>query len=259
MTNHETPCTDPSPGLRDALLAYLYDECELEERHQVEQHVTECRHCAEELESLRSVRGTLAAWSPPAPAFGFRVIGQPESPRSWWRPLLEPSWGLAVAAALVLVVGAAIASVEIRYDAEGLTFRMGWSPPGREAADAAALPVGGGDVASPSPAPGRDGRQPPWRTDLVNLEDALRRNLAVRAVDSGVVAVPDTADAPVLLDEMRDLIAQSERRQQQELALWFTEFAQEFDMQRRADQQRVQQDLGDLEGYADYLVRTSGR
>ena len=259
MTNHETPCTDPSPGLRDALLAYLYDECEPEERQQVEQHVTECRRCAEELESLRSVRGTLAAWTPPDPAFGFRVIGQPESPRSWWRPLLEPSWGLAVAAALVLVVGAAIASVEIRYDAEGLTFRMGWSPPGREAADAAALPVGGGDVASPSPAPGRDGRQPPWRTDLVNLEDALRRDLAVRAVDSGVVAVPDTADAPVLLDEMRDLIAQSERRQQQELALWFTEFAQEFDMQRRADQQRVQQDLGDLEGYADYLVRTSGR
>ena len=34
MTNHETPCTDPSPGLRDALLAYLYDECEPEERHQ---------------------------------------------------------------------------------------------------------------------------------------------------------------------------------------------------------------------------------
>ena len=257
MTNHETQCTDPSPGLRDALLAYLYDECEPEERQQVEQHVTECRRCAEELESLRSVRGTLAAWTPPDPAFGFRVIGQPESPRSWWRPLLEPSWGLAVAAALVLVVGAAIASVEIRYDAEGLTFRMGWSPPGREAAAAAALPVGGGDVASPEP--GRDGRQPPWRTDLVNLENALRRDLAVRAVDSGVVAVPDTADDPVLLDEMRGLIAQSERRQQQELALWFTEFAQEFDMQRRADQQRVQQELGDLEGYADYLVRTSGR
>ena len=80
MTNHETPCTDPSPELRDALLAYLYDEGEPEERQQVEQHVTECRHCAEELESLRSVRGTLAAWTPPDPAFGFRVIGQPESP-----------------------------------------------------------------------------------------------------------------------------------------------------------------------------------
>ena len=126
MTNHETPCTDPSPELRNALLGYLYDECEPEERQQVEQHVAECRHCAEELESLRSVRGTLAAWTPPDPAFGFRVIGQPESPRSWWRLLLEPSWGLAVAAALVLVVGAAIASVEIQYGAEGLTFRMGW-------------------------------------------------------------------------------------------------------------------------------------
>ena len=137
--------------------------------------------------------------------------------------------------------------------------RFGWvgSPPGREATAAAAQPLGGGDVTSPDP--GSDSRQPPWRTDLVNLENALRRDLAVRAVDSGMAAAPDTADDPVLLDEMRGLIAQSERRQQQELALWFTEFAQEFDIQRRADQQRVQQELGALEGYADYLVRTSGR
>ena len=257
MTNHETQCTDPSPGLRDALLAYLYDECEPEERQQVEQHVTECRRCAEELESLRSVRGTLAAWTPPDPAFGFRVIGQPESPRSWWRPLLEPSWGLAVAAALVLVVGAAIASVEIQYGAEGLTFRMGWSPPAREVSTGAAIAGGGGEVTSP--ALGRDDRQAPWRVDLVNLENALRRDLAESAAESTAVTARDPVDGHALLDEMRGLINQSERRQQQQLALWFTEFAQEFDMQRRADQQRVQRELGALEGYTDYLVRTSGR
>jgi hypothetical protein len=91
------------------------------------------------------------------------------------------------------------------------------------------------------------------------LENELRRDLTVRVDDSGLVKAPGTADSPALVDEMHGLIAQSERRQQQELALWFTEFAQEFDMQRRADQQRVQRELGALEGYTDYLVRTSGR
>ena len=51
----------------------------------------------------------------------------------------------------------------------------------------------------------------------------------------------------------------SELRQQQERALWLTEFAQELDMQRRADQQQFQQELGALEGFADYLVQVSQR
>ena len=62
-----------------------------------------------------------------------------------------------------------------------------------------------------------------------------------------------------LLRQIQGLIFQSERRQQQDLALWLTEFAQEFDMQRQADQQRMQQELGALEGFADYLVRVSQR
>ncbi len=257
MTDQESPCTDPTPDLKDALVAYLYDECEPDECRRVEQHVTECRRCAEELESLQSVRRMLGAWTPPRPAAGFRVVGQRDVQRSWWRPMLEPSWGLAAAAALVLVVGAAIASVEIRYDAQGFVFRMGWSTPVREAPTVAAVPAAAGEIASPVPG-GAEG-QAPWRADLASLENELRRDLTVHVDDSGLVKAPDTADSPALVDEMRGLIAQSERRQQQELALWFTEFAQEFDMQRRADQQRVQRELGALEGYTDYLVRTSGR
>ena len=257
MTDQESLCTDPRPEMKDALVAYLYDECEPPERLQVERHIAECRHCAEEFESLQSVRGTLGAWTPPPPAAGFRVVGQQEARRSWWRPLGEPSWGLAAAAALVLVVGAAIASVEIRYDTNGLTFRMGWSPPAREVSTGAAMAGGGGEVTSP--ALGRDDRQAPWRVDLVNLENALRRDLAESAAESTAVTARDPVDGLALLDEMRGLINQSERRQQQQLALWFTEFAQEFDMQRRADQQRVQRELDALEGYTDYLVRTSGR
>ena len=64
-------------------------------------------------------------------------------------------------------------------------------------------------------------------------------------------------DSDALLRQVRGLIAQSERRQQQERALWLTEFAQELDVQRSADQQRLQQELGALDGVADYLVRVS--
>ena len=54
---------------------------------------------------------------------------------------------------------------------------------------------------------------------------------------------------------IRTLIEQSERRQQQEFATRILALAQEFDLQRRADQMRVQQEVGAL---ADYLVRVSG-
>lgn len=80
------------------------------------------------------------------------------------------------------------------------------------------------------------------------------------ATDRGSVPQPTRSrdDAPGL-KKIEGLISASERRQRQEFALWFTEFSQEFDMQRRADQQRVQQELGALESVADYLVRVSQR
>ena len=53
------------------------------------------------------------------------------------------------------------------------------------------------------------------------------------------------------------MIDANERRHQQELALWLTDFAGEFDMQRLADTRRVQDELGALEQYADYLVRAA--
>ena len=65
---------------------------------------------------------------------------------------------------------------------------------------------------------------------------------------------PEAAD-DALMRRIRTLIEQSERRQQQEFATRILALAQEFDLQRRADQMRVQQEVGAL---ADYLVRVSG-
>ena len=258
-------CTEFTP---EALITYVYDECEPGERERVDVHLATCRACAAELESLRAVRGTLQAWTPPEPELQVRIVsdkdkdGQP----GWWRTMLTPSWGLAAAATLVLVVGAAIAGIEIRYDDEGIAFRMGWTE-GSGVRDASGGQAGETDGVTAAPDAVRiAGAEAPWLADLASLEDELRSELTrrvsvpVRGADPTVApqSVRMRDDAPVL-EQVEGLILESERRQRQELALWFTEFAQEFDMQRRADQQRVQQELGALEGVADYLVRVSQR
>ena len=193
----------PCGGLdRDALVAYLYDDCEPAEQERVAAHLAVCGRCAAEVESLRSLRGSLEAWDVPALPSGIRVVSERDARRRPWPQFaLRPAWGLAAAAGVLLGVGLALAGVEMRI-------------------------VDGGFI-----------------------------------VHVGSVAESDVAQAErdVLMEQVRGLISQSEQRQQQERALWLTEFAQEVDMQRRADQQQFQQELGALEGFADYLVRVSER
>lgn len=235
------PCMDPTGEWHAALVAYLYDEAEPAERERVEAHLAACPRCADELDELTAVRGTLAAWAPPEPEPGFRIVGEPEGQRHWWQRVVEPAWGLAAAAVLVLVVGAMVAGVELRYDAQGFAFRVG-----RAISDTAPLPD-----------PIERRASAPWRSDLAELESVLRRDLAPPT--AAVRPVETDGDRDEIVGRVQGLIAESERRQQQEIALWFTEFAQEFDLQRRADQQRIQRELGALEGYTNYLVRTSGQ
>ena len=261
---------DPGQGCsdkdKDALIAYLYDECEPLEREQVEAHLLACHRCANELESLRSVRGTLRAWTPPEPSLGFRIVsGQDVKRLPWWKFALQPAWGFGAALGIVLVVGLALAGLEVRFGEGGFLVRVG----GTEGTDAPATPSAdvGPDMASAGLAPTSEPSDvAPWHADLRELENQLRGESAMTAAAGGAPqpmrgSSPETAavDRDALLQQFEGLIAQSERRQQQELALWLTEFAQEFDMQRHADQRRLQQELGALEGFADYLVRVSQR
>jgi len=54
--------------------------------------------------------------------------------------------------------------------------------------------------------------------------------------------------ADEMLRRVKDLIDQSETRQQRELALRLSDVVHDFDVQRQADMQRVDQNLGQLEG-----------
>src|SRR5688572_28131904 len=91
---------------RDALVAYLYDECDPADRAAIAAHVSHCPACAEEIASLRATRTQLAAWTPPAASLGFQITRAdqrneplPFTARArqagpWWREPL-PAWAQA--------------------------------------------------------------------------------------------------------------------------------------------------------------------
>ena len=250
---------NPPCGVRDreALVAYLYDECEPAERERVEAHLAVCVRCADEVAAFRSVRGTLDAWTLPEASLGLRVVSDRETRgRPWWAFARRPAWGLAAAAVAVFAAGLLLGGVEVQYGDGALVLRAGLVDYVRSVAGAA----GAGAPAAEAPAAVEPAQTvAPWRADLVALERQLRRELAPGEVAPRPGSETRAIDHEALLLQLQGLIAQSERRQQQERALWLTEFAQELDVQRRADQQQLRQELGALEGVTDYLVRVSQR
>jgi len=252
----------------EALVAYIYDECEAAERAHVERHLKTCTACAAELEAFAALRGTLREWAPPQARLGFRVVADRDGetrdapPPAGWFGALRPAWGLALAATTVLVVGAAIASVEVRYGDGGFVFRMGWT--GSETGDERADDVAGRaqPAASAEPAAGAE-EVPPWRAELAALEQQLRGELAAQRVDGAptdgrapAAAVPAMPAGEDLLRQVRALMAESEHRQRQEFASGLMRLAQEIDLHRQADQMRMQQEMDTL---ADYMVRVVQR
>jgi hypothetical protein len=266
---HESLCNEQS-----ALVDLLYDECDPQERRRLEAHVAICAACARELRALQAVRTDLQVWTPPEQTLGFRVVQdqtriEPSSVtsdvasarRTWF----VPAWAMAAAAVLVLAVGAAIANVEVRYGADGLTVRTGWkqlvpsTAPARVRVERAST-----ETASP------------WRADLATLERQLRREFAAlpAAPAARPVVVNQAADRASaerdaeLLGRVRALIDESERRQQRDLALRLTDVAREFEATRRADLMRIERGLNTLEQQTgvevgrqreilNYFVRTS--
>jgi hypothetical protein len=221
---------------KEQLIAFLYDECPPAERPLVEGHLATCPQCAAEIEALDGTRSHLAAWMPPEATLGFRVaVSAPSG--AWWRQV--PAWAMAAAAALVLAAGAAVANLDVRYGADGLVVRTGWSEP---AESAQAMPAAPAPSVSPA--------------DLDALEQRLRAELAasVGAVRAESAPRPATAamaprEAEVLA-RVRELIAQSERRRDQQLAVRLTQLFRDFDLQRQADLRRIQASFVQLEGMA---------
>jgi hypothetical protein len=169
-----------------------------------------------------------------------------------------PAWAQAAAAVLVIAAGLAVANLQVRYGADGLVITTGWMTP----APAAQMPAA-------VDAPTVTGSAVDWQPALAALEASLRKEIrTARATDATASAPSSRAD--LSMQRVTDLIAQSERRQQQELALRLAQFGRDLEVKRRSDLVRINQGFGQFEGRAgaeiarqrqmlDYIMRVSAQ
>jgi hypothetical protein len=231
---NETFCN--YPGKRDeTVVAYIYGEMEADERSAFDRHLMACAPCRAELADLRGVRSELARWASPEPSaeIPFTVpiprqtlgIDVGRSVRS------IPVWAQAIAAMLILGVAAGVANLDVSYSSSsGLSIRTGWRHP----ADVNA------SKAVSSPAQAVQTSVAPWTTDLAALERDLRGAIEARPA---AATTSSTADEAVLR-RVRQLVQDSERRQESELALRVGEAVRELQMQRQADLVKIDRTLG---------------
>ncbi|MGE0816901.1 MAG: anti-sigma factor [Vicinamibacterales bacterium] len=214
----------------DALVAYLYDEVDPMTRDAIARHLAGCARCRDDVAGLGGVRQALSSWTPPAPPLRFTVAPEvtPSNvvrpPASVWQGV--PRWAQLVAATLALAVGAGVANVQLRRDAGGWTITTGWMAP----------------AAAPTAAPAAD-----WRPAVAELARTVEE-IAARPPAAPAVAPASTApDDGAILRRVEALVAASEKRQEQQLALRVTQMAQDFDLQRKADFVRMSQGIGQLD------------
>lgn len=235
---------------QELLVGYLYDDLDGADRRAFDTHLTACPECRGELAGLRATRGQIAAWAPPEPDLGLRMVRSGGAPMPS-RMRLAPAWGLAAAAALVLAASAAIANVEVRYGADGLMVRTGWA---RAAAPEAAAPVSTLQTVSVPAAPEVASREDFEAVDrrLRELEAVLRQAPAPVQAASG----PIMTDAE-LLKRVRQFVSDAESRQQREVALQMAQMFRDFDRQRRTDLALIQQGLVQNQGMTNAELATT--
>jgi hypothetical protein len=149
-----------------------------------------------------------------------------------------------------MAIGAAIANLEVRVGGDGLAIRTGWN---RTAAVEA--PAGAGAVQTV------DWKQQAQQLDqrLREIEQALARNGAGSVQNA---SASDMTDEQVL-QRVREMLGQSETRQQRLLAARLAQITRDFDAQRRVDLAAIDQGMTRLQNtsgaevrqYRDYIQR----
>lgn len=219
-------------GNADALVGYLYDECDPAERAAISAHLVMCARCAAEVAALRATRSELTEWAAPEAHLGFRLVSEsaPSNvlrPARWWqRPL--PAWAQAAAAVIIFVAGAGLGALR------GGAFSSG---PAANATAAAPVAVTAHEL---------DALEQRLRSEMADLRTVGSHDQpVVQAVPAS--AASDSGNAAVM-QQVRQLIRDSETRQQRELALRTAEVIRDFDTQRRGDLARIEQTFGRMEG-----------
>src|SRR5688572_7066859 len=186
-------------GDGEALIAYLYDECNTDERARMELHLQSCDVCAAEPAELGGAREQLAVWAPPDAALGFRVAAEPPVPApvvpirvAWWRQPM-PVWGQAVAAVALFGLGMAAGSR---------------GPDGNRPAAETARATVSADA-------------------LAQLESRMKQEIAAIRTASAASAAPAVATSrgssnpgdEAIMRQVRELLRESESRQEEAFAV----------------------------------------
>ena len=234
---------------KELLVGYLYRELDSSARREFETHLSSCQECQEELAGLASTRAQIASWTPPEPDLGFHIVRR-DVPAVAAAPRirLSPAWGLAAAAVLVMGVAAGIANIEVRFGDDGVVLRTGWNR------DSQAVPAAASaERAAADPAPSE------WRIQA-DLIDRRLRDLEASALayprDPAVTAVSASgASDAEILRRVREIVAQSETRQQRALALRLAQLTRDFDTRRRVDLAAIDHGMSRLQSTSGAEVK----
>jgi hypothetical protein len=223
------------------LVAYLYGEVDSPTRQAVDDHIAGCAACEAEVTALGDVRSGLGLWAPPDVELDFQIVKKSQVPATvlrparWWNAV--PVWAQAAAAILVVAAGLSIANLQVTSGPNGFSVSTGWMP---STAPALSEPFDGAAV---------DQRV---ERALVELEQQLRTEIrSARDQEPARVAARGPADEATIR-RVQQLIAESEQRQQREMATRFVEFTRDVNMQRRADLMNISRVVG---SYDEQLLR----
>lgn len=241
---------------KERLVGYLYGELSEEEHRAFDAHVAVCHECREEVTALQGTRGQIRLWTPPDRDVHLQVVRGASGVAAPATPRWMPAWGLAAAAVLVLAASAAIANLEIRYGSEGLVVRTGWTrgagaPAPAEAVSTAAAETPAADVKAVLAA---------FEQRLSELETAAPAPAATTQASA-----PSPISDAELIRRVRSIVAESETRQQRELAYRIQQVMIDFDVRRQTDLASIRQGLGQIQGTTeaevarmrDYLYRVA--
>jgi hypothetical protein len=232
---------------KELLIGYVYDELSPGERATFEAHLAACDECREEIGGLRQARQHLSSWSPPEPALAFHIIRGPVPVAR--RPLaFVPQWALAAAATILLLAGAAaIAHVEIRYDANGVAVRTGWSSTGAPEAQPQGRPP-----VEPVQAAAADTASEQLKAEVAALQQRIEQMEEAQAKQLTQAAA--SIRPGVTTPELRKILAESEARQRTELAVHVAQIWKDFNGARTSDLVRVQEAISRAQGVTNYQL-----
>jgi len=217
-----------------ALVAYLYDECAPDELALITAHIKGCAACANEIDALSATRRTLASWTPPELALGFRITREDE-PRpakilepkiAWWRAPL-PAW--AQAAAALVIFGAGLSVGAVRNTAPGQPAKT--------------------EIVSAVPVAAQPAASSVSRDDLAQLEARFKAELTqLRSSSNTATPVVARGSDEALIAQVKTLLEQSEENQRRDFTVRMVDLAGNIETQRRVDLASVRQQMGLQQG-----------